>query len=145
MSVEAFWSPSDQKRRRRAGLWFAFLACLADGFFSAVLWAVKIIDPTGHMWAWLKINQEGQTAGFGPCFHLPGFHFDIGFLSHGHVSCSQPELGLVSFSGRARDLDLCKRSAVLTPFRLHVSERATRNDSLAPQSGRRVGNGQLLT
>ena len=24
------------------------------------------------MWVWLKIKQEGQTAGFGPCFHLPG-------------------------------------------------------------------------
>ena len=23
-------------------------------------------------WVWLKINQEGQTACFGPCFHLPG-------------------------------------------------------------------------
>ena len=25
-------------------------------------------------WLWLKIEQEGQTAGFGPCFHLPGQH-----------------------------------------------------------------------
>ena len=38
---------------------------------------------------WLKIKRsEGQTAGFGPCFHLPGqpileFRF---FLSHSH-SC----------------------------------------------------------
>ena len=25
---------------------------------------------------WLKIKLEGQTTGFGPCFHLPiGFHF----------------------------------------------------------------------
>ena len=32
----------------------------------------------------LKIKQEGQTAGFGPCFHLPGFHFGPGFLSHSH-------------------------------------------------------------
>ena len=23
-------------------------------------------------WVWLKIKQEGQTAGFGPCFHFPG-------------------------------------------------------------------------
>ena len=23
-------------------------------------------------WVWLKIKQEGQNAGFGPCFHLPG-------------------------------------------------------------------------
>ena len=30
---------------------------------------------------WLKIKQEGQTAGFGPCFHLPGFHFGTVFLS----------------------------------------------------------------
>ena len=26
----------------------------------------------GHIWVWLKMKQEGQTAGFGPCFHLPG-------------------------------------------------------------------------
>ena len=26
---------------------------------------------------WLKIKQEGQAAGFGPCFHLPGFRFGI--------------------------------------------------------------------
>ena len=39
-------------------------------------------------WVWLKIKQEGQTAGFGPCFHLPGFHFGTGFLSHSQVlSC----------------------------------------------------------
>ena len=31
-------------------------------------------------WVWLKI-QEGQTAGFGPYVHLPGFHFGTGFLS----------------------------------------------------------------
>ena len=24
------------------------------------------------IWAWLKIKDLGQTAGFGPCFHLPG-------------------------------------------------------------------------
>ena len=26
------------------------------------------------IWVWLKIKDLGQTAGFGPCFHLPGFH-----------------------------------------------------------------------
>ena len=36
--------------------------------------------PTISIWVWLKIKEEGQTAGFGPCFHLPGqpileFHF----------------------------------------------------------------------
>ena len=40
-----------------------------------------------YIWVWLKI-QEGQTAGFGPCFHLPGFHFATGFLSHSHLSSS---------------------------------------------------------
>ena len=41
-----------------------------------------------NMWLWLKIKQEGQTAGFGPCFHLPGFHFGTGFWSHSHVGTS---------------------------------------------------------
>ena len=33
-------------------------------------------------------HQEGQTAGFGPCVHLPGlpgFHFGTGFLSHSQI------------------------------------------------------------
>ena len=34
-----------------------------------------------HKWVWLKMTQEGQTAGFGPCFHFPGqpilVHFDL--------------------------------------------------------------------
>ena len=30
-----------------------------------------------HLLVWRKIKQEGQTAGFGPCFHLPGLHFGI--------------------------------------------------------------------
>ena len=35
---------------------------------------------------WLKIKQEGQTAGFGPCFHLPGQPIlGTGFLSHSHL------------------------------------------------------------
>ena len=36
------------------------------------------------IWVWLKIKW-GQTAGFGPCFHLPGFDFGTGFLSHSHI------------------------------------------------------------
>ena len=28
-----------------------------------------------------KLNRRGY-AGFGPCFHLPGFHVGTGFLSH---------------------------------------------------------------
>ena len=31
-----------------------------------------------------KLNRRGCT-GFGPCFHLPGFHFGTGFLSHSHL------------------------------------------------------------
>ena len=32
-----------------------------------------------------KLNS-GDYAGFGPCFHLPGFHFGTGFLSHSHAA-----------------------------------------------------------
>ena len=39
-------------------------------------------------WVWLKINNRG-FAGFGPCFHLPGFHFGTGFLSHSHMLSGQ--------------------------------------------------------
>ena len=31
-----------------------------------------------------KLNRRGY-AGFGPCFHLPGFHFGTGFLSHSQL------------------------------------------------------------
>ena len=31
-----------------------------------------------------KFNRRGY-ADFGPCFHLPGFHFGTGFLSHSHM------------------------------------------------------------
>ena len=33
------------------------------------------------IWVWPKIKQEGQTAGFGPCFHLPGSILVPRFLS----------------------------------------------------------------
>ena len=42
-----------------------------------------------RLWVWLKIKQEGPTAGLGPCFqcfHLPGFHFGTGVLSHSQHS-----------------------------------------------------------
>ena len=38
----------------------------------------------GPIWVWLNIQQEGQTAGVGPCFHLPVFLVGTGFLSHRH-------------------------------------------------------------
>ena len=45
---------------------------------------IKRSDPVDFrrrcMWPWLKIKQEGQTAGFGPCFDLPGFHFGYRFF-----------------------------------------------------------------
>ena len=43
----------------------------------------------GKKWRWLKIKQEGQTAGLGPCFHLPGFHFG----SHVFARFPEGELG----------------------------------------------------
>ena len=40
-----------------------------------------------NIWVWLRIKRsEGQTAGFGPCFHLPRVPFwNSGFLSHSHM------------------------------------------------------------
>ena len=37
-------------------------------------------------WVWLKIKQGGGLRRFGPCFHLPGFHFGTGFLSHSQMN-----------------------------------------------------------
>ena len=36
---------------------------------GVLLVRVNMIAP---IWVWLKVKQEGQTAGSGPCFHLPG-------------------------------------------------------------------------
>ena len=46
------------------------------------------IDPNGYG---SKLNNKG-TAGFSPCFHLPGFHFGY-LLTH-----SQMSLQIISFS-----------------------------------------------
>ena len=35
-----------------------------------------------------KLYRRGY-AGVGPCFHLPGFHFGTGFLSHSHMSAAR--------------------------------------------------------
>ena len=45
-------------------------------------------------WVWLKIKQEGQTAGLGPCFHLQRFHFGTGFLSHSQMKPKTKSCGL---------------------------------------------------
>ena len=57
--------------------------CNPNRGLSVILCVPKTIHC--DIWVWLKINQEGQTAGFGSCFHLPGFHFGTGFLSHSHI------------------------------------------------------------
>ena len=57
-------------------------------------------------WVWLKIKQEGQTAGFGPCFHLPGFHFGTGLLSHRQMTNV-----LVFLGHRSRDVAVREATA----------------------------------
>ena len=47
-------------------------------------------------------------AGFGPCFHLPGFHFGTGFLSHSQMGVSlfsfrDPPFGWV-FQGNQKEI-----------------------------------------
>ena len=63
--------------------------CLRIGTF-AVRWECRMPFKRCHpnrIWVWLKIKREGQTVGFGPCFHLlPGFHFGTGCLNHSHLS-----------------------------------------------------------
>ena len=50
-------------------------------------------------WCGSILNRRGY-AGFGPCFHLPGFHFGTGFLSHSHVSWWEGNLGSDQPGGR---------------------------------------------
>ena len=65
-----------------------------------------------------KINRRGY-AGFGPCFHLPGFHFGAGFLSHGHL------YGCHECTSRGR----CA-SRVRSWTRLRVSMRRIQTESM---------------
>ena len=50
-------------------------------FLNQPKWDPKTVLTTTATWVWLKIK------GFGPFFHLPGFHFyfGTGFLSHSHM------------------------------------------------------------
>ena len=48
-------------------------------------WDVTWPRVQGAAWLRLKIKEGGGYAGVGPCFHLPGFHFATGFLSHSQV------------------------------------------------------------
>ena len=45
------------------------------------------------IWVWLRIEEEGQTAGCGPCVHSPGFHVGTVFF--------EPQPCLVDFHERA--------------------------------------------
>ena len=49
-------------------------ACENAGRWTAQTWIVLLCSRHGYG----SINHQG-TAGFGPCFHLPGFHFGTGF------------------------------------------------------------------
>ena len=48
-------------------------------FFGFSFWDVPPTFGCGS-----QLNRRGY-AGFGPWFHLPGFHFCTGFLSHSHL------------------------------------------------------------
>ena len=48
-----------------------------------LLWGILVL------WVWLKIQDLGQTAGFGLLFHLPGFHCGPLFLTHSLI-CLKP-------------------------------------------------------
>ena len=55
-------------------------------------------------WVWLKIKPEGQTAGFGPCFHLPGRPIlaqKTNHLAINHVGMSANGCGSKNQSGGA--------------------------------------------
>ena len=47
----------------------------------------RLVVSSRRMWCGCgsKLNHWG-TAGYSPCFHLPGFHFGYLFLTHSHVS-----------------------------------------------------------
>ena len=73
-------------------LCFALLcfACLDDHDSALCKGCTLHVPPARFFrWLWLKIEQEGQTAGFGPCLHLPRFHFGTGFLSHSQIVATQ--------------------------------------------------------
>ena len=51
------------------------------------LWSCRMVcgfSSISHMGMGQNQNQQG-TAGFSPCFHLPGFRFGYLFLTHSHM------------------------------------------------------------
>ena len=49
-----------------------------------------------------KLNDRRGYAGFGPCFHLPGFHFGTGFLSHSHLASGRQKVHIQRVVGGFR-------------------------------------------
>ena len=87
-SCGGFGNPRSSKARDlnpacRVGGWLAL---------SGMLSALDVLEDGCSS----KLNRRGY-AGFGPCFHLPGFHFGTVFLTHsqnGKVQF-QPKIGFV--------------------------------------------------
>ena len=51
---------------------------------------------------------QGQTAGVGPYFHLPGFHFRTLFLSHSHLSMDTLPPNMAFVGGALHSRFLCQ-------------------------------------
>ena len=58
---------------RGATLWCFFLFLLRGDQQKTRQFSLESPKEDQAIGVWLKIKPEGQTAGFGPCFHLPGW------------------------------------------------------------------------
>ena len=54
----------------------------------------SLLEDLDDLWLKIERSEEGQTAGFGPCFHLIGQNISgTGFVSHRRVARSMTPLG----------------------------------------------------
>ena len=65
------------------------------------------LAPGGREWMLYGMSMRGgsklnhqETAGFSPCFHLPGFHFGYLFLTHSHVCVTTASIPATATAAR---------------------------------------------
>ena len=106
---------------------------LADLRWSWILSAKQSTSQKKPSGCGSKLNRRGY-AGFGPCFHLPGFHFGTGFLSHSQVNSPKVESlasGLHPSFGLGREAPRASFSAE-GMRRVYVPNRQKSHPKLGP-------------
>ena len=96
--------------------------CDASGRMSkALTFGTSLHKLTGGYGS--KLNHQG-TAGFSPCFHLPGFHFGYIFLTHSQVTNKKDVMRVSQGIGTAGFVAPGQRSCALLSLGLQLATHA---------------------